>query len=226
MNMKKLFYVWSIFVCLLSPASVWSDDERPWNSDRSPELGKLLRELNQLYGPDTVSLLSWLNDASIHHRRSVLTATVRVDGKEMRENLSFLTFTVETGVIFNTQTTDQPQRLADLWQTVLAKALSHFETFAVPTDGIMIDLLSHCKEFPEQDDLANHVDDPGPVEEIKFYFPGEMLRGYLGKKLSAQELLNKTHILINGAPTTWRLPEHAADKHDATVNKAYSQKYS
>jgi hypothetical protein len=209
MNMKKLFYVCSLFIYFVSPAPVWSGDDRPWNPDRSPELGKLLRELNQFYGPDTVALLSWLNEASIHHRHSVLTATVRVDGKETRDNLSFLIFKVETGVIFNTQTTDQPQRLANLWEHVLAKALSHFETFKVPTDGIMIDLLSHCKAFAEKDNLADHVDDPGPIEEVKFYFPGEPLRAYLGKKLSAQELLGKVHILINGTPTAWKIPEHA-----------------
>ncbi len=214
MNMKKILYLSSLCVFLLRSTPVWSGDDPPWNPDRSPELGKLLRELNQLYGPDTVSLLSWLNDASIHHRHSVLTTTVRVDGKETRNNLSFLIFKVETGVIFNTRTTDQPQRLANLWETVLAKALSRFETFTVPTDGIMIDVRSHCKTFAERDALADHVDDPGLVEEVKFYFVGELLRAYLGKKLSAQELLGKTQILINGTPATWRLPENAAIKQD------------
>lgn len=209
MNIKKAFWIWSLFLYFAAPGTVWSEDDRPWNPDRSPELGKLLRELNQLYGPDTVSLLSWLNDASIHHRHSVLTATVRVDGKETRENLSFLIFKVETGVIFNTQTTDQPQRLANLWEHVLVKSLSHFETFKVPTDGIMIDLLSHCKAFAEKDDLADHIDDPGVIEEVKFYFSGDPLRAYLEKKLSANELLGKAQILINGAPTVWKLPEHA-----------------
>lgn len=215
MNLKKILYICSFCTCLLTSAVSWSEDNRPWNTDRSPELGKLLRELNQFYGPDTVSLLSWLNEASIHHRHSVLTATVRVDGKETRDNLIFLIFKVETGVIFNTQMTDQPQRLANLWETVLAKALSHFETFKVPTDGIMIDLLSHCKAFAEKDALAEHVDDPGSIEEIKFYFPGESLRAYLGKKLSAPELLGKAQILINGTPTAWQ----PSDRGDAASTK-------
>jgi len=162
-----------------------------------------------LYGPDTVSLLSWLNDASIHHQHSVLTATVRVDGKETRDNLSFLVFKVETGVIFNAQTTDQPQRLENLWEHVLAKALSHFDTFKVPTDGIMIDLLSHCKAFEAKDDLADHVEEPGPIEEVKFYFPGEPLRAYLGKKLSAQALLGRAQIFVNDTPAAWKLADHA-----------------
>jgi hypothetical protein len=206
--MKHLLCVCGFFALFLSPVLVnaQSSQDSPWNPDRSPELGKLLRELHRQYGADTISLLSWLNDASIHHKHSILTATVRVDGKETRDNLSFLIFKVETGVIFNTRTTDQPQRLTDLWEQVIAKALSHFDTFAVPTDGIMIGLLSHCKAFAEKDDLAAQVDEPGLVEEVKFYFPGEPLRAYLGKKLSAQELLSHAAVLINDQLINWALP--------------------
>jgi hypothetical protein len=207
--MKHLLCVCGLCVLLLFPGqgNAQSSNEAPWNPDRSPELGKLLRELNRQYGADTVSLLSWLNDASIHHKHSVLTATVRVDGKETRDNLSFLLFKVETGVIFNTQTTDQTQRLADLWEQVVAKALSNFTTFSVPTDGIMIGLLSHCKAFAEKDDLTDHVDEPGSVEEVRFYFPGEPLRAYLGKQLSAQGLLSHAAILVNGQLIRWTLPD-------------------
>jgi hypothetical protein len=205
----KNFLCCGLLVFFLFPTTARSGDEIPWNADRSPELGKLLRELNQQYGADTVSLLSWLNEASIHHKRSVLTATVQVDGKETRDNLSFLVFKVETGVIFNTQTTDQPHRLVDLWEQVLAKAFSHFETFTVPTDGIMINLLSHCKAFAEKDDLADHVDEPGPVEEVKFYFLADPLRAYLEKKLSVQTLFSHTSVLVNGQLIDWTAPEKA-----------------
>jgi len=171
--------------------------------------------LSNLYGADTVSLLSWLNDASIHHKHSVLTATVRVDGKETLDNVSFLVFKVETGVIFNTLTNDQTSRLVNLWEHVLAKAFSHFETFSVPTDGIMINLLSHCKAFAERDNLADQIDEPGPVEEVKFYFPGEPLRAYLEKQLSAQTLLNRTSIMVNGTRTPIFLPGEGTE---AAVN--------
>ena len=201
MMTKTMLQIVGLFVGLSLSATVYGADPPPWNPDRSPELGKLLRELNQLYGADTVSLLSWLNDASIRHKRSVLTATVRVDGKENRDNLSFLIFKVETGVIFNTQKDDQVGRLIDLWEQVLAKAFSHFETFTVPTDGIMIDLLSYCKAIAEKDALADHVDEPGVLEEVKFYFPTALLRAYLEKKISGQTLLQGAVVIVNGTVT-------------------------
>lgn len=204
--MKKILCLCELLVLVLFSTTARSADNVPWDTNRSPDLGKLLRELDRQYGADTVSLLSWLNDASLHHKRSVLTATVRIDGKETRDSLSFLVFKVETGVIFNTQTTDQASRLVDLWEHVIVKALSHFDTFTVPTDGIMIDLRSHCKAFAEREDLADQVDEPGPVEEAKFYFPTALLRAYLGKQISGQALLNRVSVLVNGTLTPVFLP--------------------
>lgn len=171
-------------------------------SARSPELGKLLRELNQKYGPDTVSLLSWLNDASIRSG-SVLTAAVGVEGKETKENITFLVFHVETGLIFNTQKEDQTSRLRTLWEKILVDAFSRLEDMRVPADGVRIDLLSHCKSFAVTDALADHIDEPGPIENVKFYFSGDPLRAYLRKQLSAQALLSRTTVLVNDVPVVF-----------------------
>jgi len=200
--MKNIRRHWALFLFLLFPGVLQAENDSPWEKSRSPQLGQLLRELNQQYGPDTVSLMSWLNEASIHSG-SVLTSSIQVNGKETRENITFLVFQVETGIIFNTQTVDQAGRLIALWEKILAKAFSHFDTLRVPADGVTVILLSHCQSFPETDNLSDHVDEPGPIEEVKFYFPGESLREYLGKQLSAQALLARTQVFINGAPVNY-----------------------
>jgi hypothetical protein len=196
-----------------------ADDAPPWSTIRSPELGKLLRELNNLYGADTVALVSQLNDASIRHQESVLTATVSVPGKESRDNGTFLTFRVETGIIFNTRTSAQAARLTSLWVDLLEQAFSHFETLTIPTDGIMVDLRSHCKAMAEGELVADHVDDPGPIEDVKFYFLGEPLRAYLEKKLPAVELLQRSSILVDDVPLQWALStaDHPSDVRAATA---------
>jgi hypothetical protein len=203
--MRNICQYGILFVLLSVSNILHAENDNPWDKSRSPELGQLLRELNQQYGPDTVSLMSWLNDASIHSG-SVLTSSIRVNGKETRENTTFLVFQVETGIIFNTQTINQAGRLVALWEKILAKAFSHFDTLRVPADGVTVVLLSHCLSFPETDDLSEHVDEPGPLEEVKFYFPGEPLRAYLGKQLSAQGLLARIQVLIDGAPVNYPLP--------------------
>ena len=195
---------WGFFVVLLLVATGSFAEESRWQHDsaRSPELGKLLREVNQKYGPDAVSLLSWLNDASIRSG-SVLTSTVRVDGKETRENVTFLVFQVETGLIFNTQEVDQTGRLMTLWEKILADAFSHLDNLQIPADGVLIALRSHGKALVETDSLADHVDEPGSLEEVKFYFPGDSLRAYLQRQISAQALLSRTTVLVNNAPVVF-----------------------
>jgi hypothetical protein len=196
---------WAVFMLLPMMLMTNSFAEEPlWQheSARSPELGKLLRELNQKYGPDTVSLLSWLNDATIRSG-SVLTTTVGVTGQETKANTTFLVVQVETGIIFNTQKEDQTGRLRTLWEKILVDAFSHIEDMRVPTDGIRIDLLSHCKSFAVTDTLADHIDEPGPIENVKFYFSGAPLQAYLRQQLSAQALLSHTTILVNEVPTSF-----------------------
>jgi hypothetical protein len=183
----------------------FAEEEPLWQRDlttRSPELGKLLREINQKYGPDAVALISWLNDATIRSG-SVLTATVGVTGKETKANGTFMVVQVETGIIFNTQKEDQTSRLRTLWEKILADAFSRLEDMRVPTDGVRVDLLSHCKSFVVTDALTDHMDEPGPIETVKFYFSGDPLRAYLRKQLPAQALLSGSTILVNEVPASF-----------------------
>ena len=163
-----------------------------------PEVLKLLQDLNQQYGPDTVMLVGWLLDAATHSG-AVLTASVRVNGNEARQDGTFLVFQVETGLIFNTRVLDQSGRLTMLWDKILVKAFVHLDTLQIPADGVMIDLLYHNKAFAETDDLSEHVDEPGPLEEAKFYFRGDPLRAFLSKELSPQALLARTQVFVNDA---------------------------
>ncbi|MSQ47468.1 MAG: hypothetical protein EXR78_03615 [Deltaproteobacteria bacterium] len=201
--MDRSYPRWAILLLLPMMLTTNSFAEEPsWQRDvttHSPELGKLLRELNQKYGPDAVSLLSWLNDATIRSG-SVLTATVGVTGKETKENTTFMVVQVETGIIFNTQKEDQTSRLRTLWEKILADAFSHLDNMRIPTDGVRIDLLSHCKSFTVTDALTEHMDEPGPIETVKFYFSGDSLRAYLYKQLPAQALFSDTKILVNEVP--------------------------
>lgn len=190
-----------------------SDKKNPWEkgSLSSPELGNLLRDLHVKYGPDTVSLLGSLLNATIYSG-SVLTASVRVNDPEDRENKKFLVFRVETGIIFNTRTHNQSSRLIMLWTKIIDKAFAQHDTIQVPADGVMIDLLSYQKSYPESDDISQHVDEPGTIEEVKFYFPAEPLQAFLRKELPAPVLLARSAILVGNAAVTLVLPGHIEEE--------------
>jgi hypothetical protein len=214
---------WLVLFLLVIALEARPEEGLPWGGGAPPaELFKLLEDLNRQYGPDTVTLVSWLLDAATRSG-SVLTASVQVNGNESHEDIKFLVFQVDTGIIFNTRTIDQNGRLAVLWDKILAKAFTHLETLRVPADGVMVNLLYHYQSFPETDDLSEHVDEPGPIEEAKFYFRTDPLRAYLSKELSPQILLSRSQVLINNTPTSLILPEGAEHADTPETNRGATQ---
>jgi hypothetical protein len=207
--MKRHIYSFFFGALLLAaqPLSA-ADDAPPLGATPPPEVLKFLQELKRQYGPDTVALVSWLLDAA-NHSGSILTTAVKVTGNETRENGSFLGFWVDTGLILNDQTTDQHGRLSVMWEKILEKSFLHMDTLQIPADGVMVNLVYHHKPFPETDDLIDHVDEPGSIEEAKFYFSGEPLRAFLKKELSSHDLLSRTHVFVDNQPVMFTLPQKA-----------------
>ena len=221
--MRRALCGWLVLLLLVIAREACPEEGLPWGGGAPPaELFKLLQDLNRQYGPDTVTLVSWLLDAATRSG-SVLTASVQVNGNESREDVKFLVFQVDTGIIFNTRTIDQNGRLAVLWDKILARAFTHLETLRVPADGVMVTLLYHSKSFPETDDLSEHVDEPGPLEAAKFYFRTDPLRAYLSKELSPQTLLSQSQVLINDTPTTLTLPGEAVHTKAADSHRGATQ---
>ncbi|HXG20363.1 MAG TPA: hypothetical protein VNN62_14970 [Methylomirabilota bacterium] len=191
-----------IGIFLIVRAFAHAADETPSfgaGSTPPPEVLKFLQDMKKQYGPDTVALVSWLLDAT-NQSGSVLTSSIKVNGDETKDNTRFLVFLVDTGLILNEKTTDQNNRLLAVWERILTKAFLHMDTIHIPADGVLIDLLYHRKSFPETDNIANHVDEPGPIEEAKFYIHGDSLRAFMKKELSAQQLLNRTQVVVDGNP--------------------------
>jgi hypothetical protein len=193
-----------------------AEDEKPATDDAPPGLGstpppevlKFLQDMKRQYGTDTVALVSWLIDAT-NHSGSVLASSVKVDGHETKDNTKFLVFLVDTGLILNEQTADQNGRLLTVWEQILTKALLHLDTLRVPADGVCVDLRYHHKAFPQTDDLVDHVDEPGPVEEARFYLPGDPIQAFIKKELSEQELLAHAQVLVDGKPVMLVTPHNA-----------------
>lgn len=208
---RRLFLLITLFILPLT-WQVHAEEEATFGAGSTPppEVLKFLQDMKRQYGPDTVALVSWLLDAA-NHSGSVLTTAVKVAGNETRENTSFLVFWVDTGLILNTQTTDQHGRLLTVWEKILEKAFLHMDTIQVPADGVMVDLVYHHKPFPETDDLTNHVDEPGSVEEVKFYFSGDSLRAFMRKELSSKDLLLRTQVFVGDKPMQVSLPENAQE---------------
>jgi hypothetical protein len=207
--MKRYLYILLFSFLFILKSTLYAAEDTPsfgLGSTPPPEVLKFLQDLKRQYGPDTVALVSWLLDAA-NHSGALLTTSVKVNGNETKDNSSFLVFLVDTGLILNEQKINQNERLLLVWDTILEKAFLQMDTIQVPADGVMIDVLYHHKSFPETDDLLEHVDEPGPVEEAKFYIPGDTLRAFMGKQLSSQDLLNRSQIFVGDTPVVLISPK-------------------
>jgi hypothetical protein len=215
--MQKIFSFFVIGCCLLSTSLLaQAEDPKPpadgvppaLGSTPPPEVLKFLQDLKHRYGTDTVALVSWLIDAT-NHSGSVLASSVKVDDPETKDNTKFLVFLVDTGLILNEQTTDQNARLFTVWQQILTKAFLHMDTLRVPADGVRVDLRYHHKSFPQTDDLQDQVDEPGPIEEARFYLPGDPIQAFMKKELSEQQLLSHAQVFVDGKPVLLVTPKDA-----------------
>ncbi len=200
--MKTLILALLFGFMLTTPLLPLAADNEPSfgaGSTPPPEVLKFLQNMKRQYGPDTVALVSWLIEA-MNQSGSVLTSSVKVDGHEEKDNTRFLIFRVDTGLILNETQVDRNSRLLFVWEKIVGKAFQQMDTIEVPADGVVLDLRYHHKSFPETDSLSDHVDEPGPVEEAKFYVHGDSLRAFMRKELSAHQLLSRTQVLIDGQP--------------------------
>jgi hypothetical protein len=200
--MKRIFLILSLLLAVTTAGLARATDEEPSfgaGSTPPPEVLKFLQEMKRQYGPDTVALVSWLLDAA-NHSGSALTTSIRVNGNETKDNTTFLVILVDTGLILNEQTIDQQGRLLTIWERILTKAFARMDTIQVPADGVMVDILYHHKSFPETDSLADHVDEPGPIEEAKFYVTSNHLRAFMKKEMSSQDLLSRTQVFVSDQP--------------------------
>jgi hypothetical protein len=196
----RLFRVWGFVLLLL----VWSvpsvaDEEQPRRNSPPKELLSLLHEIHKQYGADTVALVSWLLDATVHNG-SILTASIKVNGLENHFGQNFLVLRLETGMIFNSLALDQAGRLEALWQQIIAPAFTQLKTLTIPADGVMVSLLYNYKPYQDTEELIHTLDNVGTPEEAKFYFPSEALRAYLSTALSPQELIDHSTITVDGTP--------------------------
>lgn len=213
--MLKCVYdrVWNVWLYALVWICVWgiwpgralAIDDNPWGHTLPPGLSELLENLHQKYGPDTIALLGRLLDTATRSG-GLQTASVEVTGTETREDHTFLTFQVETGLILNSRLLSQTDQLGVLWTKIIARAFAAFNALEFPTDGVLISLRYHYKSYTNREELYEGIDQPGTEGKAKFYFPEESLQAFLKDEISAQELLAQATVLANDLPVILLLP--------------------
>jgi hypothetical protein len=174
-----------------------ADDDSP--SGKPTVLGAM-QELRAKYGSDAVMLQGHLLSHSVRSGAVGETA-VSVAGFEERDGKRFLTFRVETGIIYNDREPGDATRPARLWSDIVEASLRKFRTFEVAADGLVIRLAYAHRAYGDEAELRTHPrDQPGAEDTVVFFLLLPDVADMIGDRISGQQLVERSTVLLNGAP--------------------------
>ncbi|GIW39707.1 MAG: hypothetical protein KatS3mg076_0284 [Candidatus Binatia bacterium] len=165
-----------------------------------------LSEVAARFGPDAVLLQAYLLNEALRSG-SILETTVSAPDIDERSGRKYLALTLDSGLVFDDAKTDADERVRLVWVHVVERALKRQKTFRVPAEGIAVRVRYHHRRYRDEDELRRSLptEGRGKLESVSFYLGLDDLHGFLADRLSAQQLLDRSEVRLNGSPYRVRL---------------------
>lgn len=195
----RLAAIVDLLYVMLCPVAARAQDDGP--ASTREEILHNLQDVRQKYGSDAVMLEGHLLGQAVRGG-SVMEAAISIPGIEERAGKRFLAFKLETGIIYNDRVLSAAARPARAWTDIVETTLRRFQTVSVPADGIALLLGWSHKDYADEADVRAHLrEDHGQVEAAAFYLLLPDVAELIARRISAQELIDRSTVLVNGAPT-------------------------
>lgn len=181
-----------------TPAGPSSLDDIP--SAKREEVTHLLRKVRDRHGDDAVVVQTHLLLNSMQ-KGSVLATGVRVEDRvEERAGKRYLPFVLETGLVFDDSTRDRTQRAQILWATIMEPTLARLSDGlqVKEADGLVVEMQYFHRPYRSEDELREHIHEPGTSEEARFYVLSSDLDEVVRGNVTLRALLAKTRTTIDG----------------------------
>lgn len=165
------------------------------------EILDTLHDLQRKYGSDAVLMEGHLLGQAIRSG-SILEAVISVSGVEERDGKRFLAFKLETGIVYNDREVAPPERSVRAWSEIVEVTLRQFHKPSVPADGIAFVVSYTHKPYADLADLHAHLmDGHGEPEAVAFYVLTPDVVELNADRITPQQLIDRSTVLINGAPS-------------------------
>jgi hypothetical protein len=165
----------------------------------SAEILQALSEVRRQYGNDAVMIEGFLMGQAIENG-SVLETAVGVAGVEERAHHKYLTFKLDTGIVYNDHELDADTRLARTWTRIVEPTLRRFKSIDVPADGVSFAVSYTHKPYTDEPDLRTHLKEGhGEPEDAVFYLLTRDVSELMASRISAQQLVDRSIVTANGA---------------------------
>ncbi len=170
------------------------------------EILDALHDVQRKYGSDAVLIQGHLLGQAVRSG-SVLEAEISVAGVEERDGKRFLAFTLVTGIIYNDREVAPRERMQRAWSDIVEATLRKFPKMSVPADGIAVRVSYTHKPYADVADLRAHLGDAhGAPEAVAFYLLVADIMELNAQRITAQQLVDRSTVLVNGAPAHIVLP--------------------
>ena len=208
---RRMARVTLALVFVLCPMAAHADDGPTTPPAADPtepgmprqEILQTLHDVQRQYGGDAVLLEGRLLGQAIRSG-SILEATIAVSGIEELGGKRFVTFRLQTGIIYNDRSgrdATAAGRAAHLWSDIVEVSLRQFRTLVVPADGIAVLLEYAHKPYADESDLRSHLNEGrGEPETAAVYLLLPDITALTDNHVTAQQLLDRSVVLIDGKP--------------------------
>jgi hypothetical protein len=164
------------------------------------EILRTLQDIQRKYGRDAVLIEGHLLGLAIQSG-SMLEANISVAGVEERAGKHFLTFKLDTGIIYNARELTSSGRAARAWRDIVESSLRKFRSLTVQADGLALLVGYTHKEYVDEADLrARLTEGHGESEAAAFYLLMEDIAELLADRITGQQLIDRSTVLIDGSP--------------------------
>jgi hypothetical protein len=175
-------------------------------ADAKKALVALIRRNRQQYGEDA-AVMQGLFLMNTNQRDAVIASECAITGFEETDDRRYVAIRVASGAVFDDGTMNQDERLARVWHSILEPTFQRYETFDVNGDGIVVEVTYNHRPYRSMSELYETIDDVGPVERVKFYLTEANLAAYVENRLGAQDLLDRSRVLVDEKPVKMTVHE-------------------
>jgi len=166
----------------------------------------LLGDVQKKYGADAVMFEGHLLGHAVRSG-SILAAEVSVPGFEERAGKRYLTFKIDTGIVYNDRDVDAPSRPARVWSDIIEATLRKFRTLTLPADGVAVRVGYTHKPYADEDEVRAHAtEDSGTPETVVYFLLLADVSELIAERLTGQQLLDRSAVLVNDAAARLVLP--------------------
>ena len=190
------------------PVASAADEKEPPPEEGTSrqEILDSLHALQRKYGSDAVLMEGHLLGQAIRSG-SILEAVISVEGVEERNGKRFLTFKLETGIVYNDREVAAHERSARAWSEIVEVTLRQFHKPSVPADGVAVVVSYTHKPYTDLADLHEHLKEThGEPEAVAFYVLLPDIVDLNADRITPQQLVDRSTVLLNGAPAHLTLP--------------------